>query len=102
MEAFCTICGSLTRNTLSLLAIPRLRELLGKLSVPAFFGVLLVLGIGTYRDYGVAFDESTQRAIGGVTAKYLAERFAPSLATSSMGEIGDLATFPDRDYGVAF
>jgi hypothetical protein len=36
-----------------------------------FFGVLLALGLGIFRDYGISWDESIQRAYGGMVYNYI-------------------------------
>jgi hypothetical protein len=67
-----------------------------------FFLVLLVVGFGVYRDYGISSDEPTSRINGAVTLKYVAERFAPSLLTGAASGLDPLNEYLDRDYGVAF
>ena len=67
-----------------------------------FFLVLLAVGLGVYRDYGISFDETAQRRIGAVTLKYVAERFAPSLLTGAASGLESLNEYFDREYGVAF
>jgi hypothetical protein len=67
-----------------------------------FFIVLLAVGLGVYRDYGISSDEPTSRINGAVTLKYVAERFAPSLLTRAASGLPPLNTYLDRDYGVAF
>src|SRR6266536_190824 len=78
----------------------------------AFFLVLLAVGLGVYRDYGISWDEPRSRINGSVTFKYVAERFAPSRLTDAashvvpLNEYADrvvpLNEYVDRDYGVAF
>src|SRR6516162_7659943 len=70
-----------------------------------FFLILLAVGLGVYRDYGISLDEVKQRSIGAVTLAYLANRLAPSLLTrtpSHISHVESLNDYPDRDYGVAF
>ena len=67
-----------------------------------FFLVLLAVGLGVYRDYGISSDEPTSRINGAVTLKYVAERFAPSLLPAAASGLDPLNEYLDRDYGVAF
>jgi hypothetical protein len=67
-----------------------------------FFLVLLAVGLGVYRDYGISSDEPTSRTNGAVTLKYVAERFAPSLLTGAASGLEPLNKYLDQDYGVAF
>ena len=67
-----------------------------------FFAVLLALGVGLYRDYGISWDEPHQRFTGAVTVKHLAERFAPSLVKGEVLRLPPLDTYVDRDHGTAF
>src|SRR5215470_5768419 len=72
-------------------------------SIGLFFSSLLLLGLSVYRDYGISFDEPRQRLTGGVTVNYLAETFhTPAFMTWWEEGAPALATYPDRDYGVAF
>ena len=57
-----------------------------------FFAVLLALGVGLYRDYGISWDEPHQRFTGAVTVKHLAERFAPSLVKGEVLRLPPLDT----------
>jgi hypothetical protein len=61
-----------------------------KIVVLAFFGLLLVLGLGVYRDYGVSWDEPFQREYGRAAYAYITQ--------------GDESMFegPNRYYGPAF
>ena len=54
------------------------------------FTVSVVIGLSTYRDYGVAWDDTTQREIGTVSYNYVFN--------------GDeaLLGYADKDYGVGF
>ena len=67
-----------------------------------FFLVLLAVGLGVYRDYGISWDEPTSRINGAVTLKYVAERFAPSLLPAAASRLESLNEYLDRDHGVAF
>jgi Protein of unknown function (DUF3108) len=78
-------------------------ELPRHISVGLFFLLLLFLGISRYRDYGISWDESKQRLTGAVTLKYLAETFhVPASRVPWKERLPSLATYQDRDYGVAF
>jgi hypothetical protein len=68
-----------------------------------FFLVLLAVGLGLYRDYGISWDEPETRTNGAVTYMYVAERVAPSLligAESGLAPI--LSTDLDAIHGAAF
>jgi hypothetical protein len=78
---------------------------LEKLASPLFFLGLLILGLITYKDYGVSFDEPAQRLIGVTNLNHIAHKF--NLTSIINNE--SLAQFPkkldqitDRDYGVIF
>jgi hypothetical protein len=78
---------------------------LEKLASPLFFLGLLILGLLTYKDYGVSFDEPAQRLIGVTNLNHIAHKF--NLTSIINNE--SLAQFPkkldqitDRDYGVIF
>jgi hypothetical protein len=73
-----------------------------RIAVALFFAALLGLGLANVRDYGISWDEPRQREIGGASARYAAETLAPSLVDSTLRSFPELATFVDRDYGVAF
>src|SRR5262249_31249163 len=67
--------------------------------------ILLTVGLGVYRDYGISLDEPGQRWLGAVTLAYVAKRFAPSLlarAPSDLRHVQSLNDYPDLDHGVAF
>jgi hypothetical protein len=67
-----------------------------------FFLVLVAVGLGVFRDYGISWDEPPQRLSGLVTFKYIAERFAPSLLPEAVSRVAPLDNYADRDHGVAF
>lgn len=77
----------------------------GRLISTLFFLGLLILGLLTYKDYGVSFDEPAQRLIGVTNLNHIAHKF--NLTSIINNE--SLAQFPkkldqitDRDYGVIF
>lgn len=70
--------------------------------VLAYFLTLLVLGLAVFRDHGVPWDEPRQRAIGAVSVRYVLQRIAPTRPLPASWPDNPLATFDDRDYGVAF
>ena len=71
------------------------------LSIGLLFLLLLVLGISSYRDYGISWDEPQQRLTGAVTVNYISK----VLHLHGLGAnkyYPTLTTYPDREYGVAF
>ena len=77
-----------------------------KIWVGIFFFGLLLIGIGTFRDYGVSADEMTQRSIGLTSLAYLANLFNIGFLLDGAAPLADPASVflsqRDRDYGVAF
>jgi hypothetical protein len=71
-------------------------------AVCSYFLVLLLVGLASFRDYGISWDEPRQRTIGGVSARYVLETVAPSLESTATLPQTALAGFEDRDYGVVF
>ncbi|TGD78533.1 hypothetical protein [Hymenobacter wooponensis] len=73
------------------------------LPVGLFFGLLLLLGLWIYSDYGMSIDERISRDNGMVTLRYLFQRFAPEKAQHpAFGPYWvPLPEYQDRDYGVA-
>ena len=81
--------------------------------VLAFFGLLLAGGLGLVRDYGVSFDEGTQRILGQISLLYVfqqlptpvQQRLLPPGAAAVIAQKGagrQLKDTRDRDYGMAF
>lgn len=78
----------------------------------AFFGCLLAGGLGLVRDYGVSFDEGTQRILGQVSLLYVFQQLPASWqqrlitpdAAAAMANRPDrqLKTYIERDHGAAF
>lgn len=69
-----------------------------------FFGLLALLGGALVRDYGMGWDEPSDRLNASVSAKYVALRLAPNLARRQprLADIPDLARHRDADHGVLF
>lgn len=72
--------------------------------VGAFFGLLVLLGVGLYRDYGVGWDEQVDRLNGIINAKYVALKLAPELARRqpTFADIPDMRDNQDTDHGVFY
>ena len=73
--------------------------------VPAFFGVVLLLGLLLYRSYGLSLDENQQRDIGMISLKHVGQKVAPVWVANDTDfdrYNTPLDQFYDRDYGVAF
>ena len=67
------------------------------------FAALLLIGIAIHRDYGLSFDEPTQREIGAVTLKHLIDRFGlPIQLPEDLRDIPALHEYADNLYGIAF
>jgi hypothetical protein len=71
-------------------------------SITLFFLVYVIVGVSTYSDYGLSWDEPISRQNGGVNIKYIGERFAPFLLTENIKNYPNLNDWHDKDYGVAF
>jgi hypothetical protein len=69
-----------------------------KTAVISFFSLYLFCGIALYQDYGISFDEGSNRAIGAVTAQYINKIFGSPLSIDY--PLPDLKSYKDRDYGV--
>jgi len=72
--------------------------------VSAFFGLLVLVGLLVYRDYGVPWDEQLDRLNGIINAKYVALYLAPDLARQeeNFTVIPDMSENQDADHGVLF
>ncbi len=73
-----------------------------KLLLFIYFGLLLILGVAIYKDYGIGWDESPQRDIGKANVKYLAQTVAPFLLTTEVSKYENLKEIKDKDYGPTF
>ncbi|GAA3997069.1 glycosyltransferase family 39 protein [Hymenobacter fastidiosus] len=70
-----------------------------------FFGLLLALGIGLHRDYGVSWDEVNNHLNGLVSLNHVARQLAPDLArrvAAGQSPIPAIRDFPDSDHGPIF
>lgn len=70
--------------------------------VSMFFLLLLLIGAASFKSYGIAWDEPIQRVTGGITVKYIGQKFAPILITEKIKQYPDFKDYGDSDYGVAF
>jgi len=72
--------------------------------VLVFFGLLFILGLFIYNDYGISVDEAISRDNGMVTLKHVAKLISPSFVANdpAFNNVEELATYHDRDYGVLF
>lgn len=91
--------------------LQRLRHFLSAFSLrrrkPAarlYFGLLLLLGLLCFRDYGVSWDEEVLRTNGMVSAKYVAGLLAPEWTArqAKFANIRDIHGYRDNDHGVLF
>jgi hypothetical protein len=73
--------------------------------VALYFILLFLLGLFTFRDYGISFDEPVSRTNGGVSLRYVADKldinFLKNDSALAVFNI-PLKDYYDRDYGVAF
>ncbi|TYZ11519.1 hypothetical protein FY528_07465 [Hymenobacter lutimineralis] len=73
--------------------------------VRLFFGLLLCLGLGLHRDYGMSWDEVNNHQNGLVSLNYVAQQLAPDLArrvAAHHSPIPNIRDFPDSDHGPLF
>lgn len=90
-------------------SIHKLSASFSKIIVILFFFGLTALGLFIFKDYGFALDEHVNRENGAVTLRYIISiieyltdtdiQWAKSALFSFHGDLG---TYRDRDYGVAF
>ena len=74
-----------------------------RIATTAFFGGLLLLGLLLTRDYGMGWDEPSDRQAGYVSLRYVAQRLAPGvLAAGHLANLPKLSTYIEADHGVAF
>src|SRR5688572_22667479 len=69
-----------------------------------FFGIVLVLGLLLFKDYGMSIDERVDHLTGLVNARYVLEKIAPGYVATHPGlsVLPKLTTYPDRHYGPFF
>jgi hypothetical protein len=73
--------------------------------VAMYFILLFILGLSTFRDYGISFDEPVSRTNGGISLRYVAEKFDINFLKNDVVLSGfdtPLKEYQDRDYGVVF
>lgn len=73
--------------------------------VPAFFALVLGLGLLLFADYGLSIDERQSRDNGMITLKHVAKSLAPAWVASHPDfapYTTPLAEYTDRDYGIVF
>lgn len=73
-----------------------------KLLLLICLGLLLIVGVAIYKDYGIGWDESPQRDIGKANIKYLGQTVAPFLLTPEVSKYENLKEIKDKDYGPTF
>ena len=70
---------------------------------PLFFGGLLLLGLFLAPDYGMGWDEPTDRQAGYISLRYVAGLLYPNaLANDYLQGLPELRTYKEADHGVAF
>ncbi len=73
--------------------------------VSLYFILLLIVGLTTFSDYGISFDEPVSRTNGGISLRYIADKFDINYLKndSVLAQFETpLKDYYDRDYGVAF
>jgi hypothetical protein len=82
-------------------------------TLAVFFGLLFIVGLRLVPDYGLTYDEEMQRVTGEVSLLYVFQQLPTRLQQAlvppqtaaliaAKGADGQLSTYHDRDYGVAF
>ena len=73
------------------------------MAVGLFFGVLSLLGLLLHRDYGIGWDEPTDRQAGYISLRYVVQRlYPPALTADYLTGLSELRTYREADHGVAF
>ncbi len=67
-----------------------------------FFLFLFLTGLIIFKDYGIHWDELSQRSIGGMNAKYIATKFSLPLLTEKTNAFPNLLDHGDKDHGPFF
>ena len=72
--------------------------------VRIYFGLLLLLGLFCYKDYGVSWDEPVDRTNGMVSAKYVGGLVAPEWTSNqaAFADTPDIHGYRENDHGVLF
>ncbi|MDJ1505981.1 phospholipid carrier-dependent glycosyltransferase [Xanthocytophaga agilis] len=70
--------------------------------ITGFFLIYLFVGIFSFTDYGISFDEKTNRMNGLVSAKYTIKKLGINVPLGDQKAIPDLYDYKDQDYGVIF
>jgi len=86
--------------------INNLLEIKYKLIVVLFFIVYFFMGISIFKDYGISWDEETNRANGVFSAVYINKKLGNIISTKNfipdINAIPNLSEWKDKDYGVFF
>lgn len=70
-----------------------------------FFSILLAIGITQFTKYGISFDEPVSRDNGGISLRYIIEKFDLKIFVddAELSKLNvPLKEYRDRDYGVVF
>ena len=77
-----------------------------------FFLIFFIIGLLSFKDYGISWDEKMSRGVGILNGKYILEEFFTEsyqniLSKSDSEKVTklenfDLKTYPERAYGVSF
>ncbi|MFC6222116.1 glycosyltransferase family 39 protein [Hymenobacter artigasi] len=72
--------------------------------VRLYFGLLLLVGLFCYKDYGVSWDEPVDRTNGMVSAKYVGGLVAPEWTSNQAAftDTPDIHGYRENDHGVLF
>ena len=72
--------------------------------VRIYFGLLLLVGLFCYKDYGVSWDEPVDRTNGMVSAKYVGGLVAPEWTSNQAAftDTPDIHGYRENDHGVLF
>lgn len=73
-----------------------------RISVVIFFLIYFFVGLAVYKDYGLSWDEPTNRMNGIVSTKYVASIFMPNFDSPDFSNLPLLADYSEREYGVIF
>lgn len=73
-----------------------------KTIVTTFFAAIFILAICIVRDFGISFDEPTNRLNGFVSLGYIIDLIRPQFYKTHFAGVPILAHYKDNDYGVFF